>query len=323
MRALLIRFSSLGDVILVSSLLRPLRERGIEIELLTFKPFGELFYNQPGLKKVIEVEKEELRSLEGIKKLGERLKGYDFALDLHNTLRTRILKSSLNFPVYTYRKRSILRRLMVLFKPFKAKWLFVPELYGEVLKKVGIEEKKFRPELKVDKEALKRVKELVKGKTVVIAPGARWESKAYPIEKFCKVSEILTNKGYRVIAVGGKEEKDKGEELKKFGALNLCGELSLRESLALISLTKGVISNDSAVVHMARAVKTPVLSIFGPTHPALGFAPYEDEGRALTLNLPCSPCSLHGKTRCKERKCFKIPPERVVKEFEEILRGRS
>ena len=77
----------------------------------------------------------------------------------------------------------------------------------------------------------------------------------------------------------------------------------------------GVVSNDSAALHMGRAVKVPVLAIFGPTHPAFGFAPYEDEGVAVTRNLPCSPCSVHGKTRCKRRECFDIPPEEIAVKF--------
>ncbi|WP_456342920.1 glycosyltransferase family 9 protein [Thermovibrio sp.] len=322
MRALIIRLSSLGDVILVSSVLPALKEKGWEVELLTFKPFGELFKNQPFLKRVIEVEKEELTGLKRIKKFTRKLEGFDAAFDLHDTLRTKILRHYLGFPVYTYRKRSFLRRVITIFKPFKAKWLFVPELYAEVFRKVEVEIKNPRPYLKVDGEALRKVGKKIKGlkNPVAVAPGARWEGKAYPIERFKKVAELLVKEGFTPIAVGGREEREKGKALEEAGAVNLCGELSLKESLALISLCRGVISNDSAVVHMARAVKTPVLSIYGPTHPAFGFAPYPDEGKALTLNLPCSPCSIHGKTRCRERKCFEIPPERVVEELKGVIK---
>ena len=131
---------------------------------------------------------------------------------------------------------------------------------------------------------------------------------------------MLKKLDFSVVVVGGKGERELGNYFKeKAEAVNLCGKLSLRESLAVISLSTGVISNDSAVVHMARAVKTPVLAIFGPTHPALGFAPYPDEGIALTRNLPCSPCSVHGKTRCRKQRCFDIPPEEIVDRFTSLL----
>ncbi len=322
MRILVIRLSSLGDVILTSSVFPELKKRGIEADLLTFKPFGELFKDQPFINRVIEVEKEKLKGLKEIRELAESLTGYEFAFDLHDVLKTKILRHFLKCKVFAYRKRGVLRRLMTVFKPLKAKWLFVPKLYAEPFEKIGVKIENPRPFLKVDESSLKKVQELLpKGKELVaLAPGARWPNKEYPLESFKRISELLGEKGFKVVVVGGEKDREKGEVLKEAGALNLCGELSLKESLALISRCKLVISNDSAVVHMARAVKTKVLALFGPTHPAFGFAPFKEEGKALTLNLPCCPCSLHGKrVRCKERKCFKIPPEEVVKEGLKLL----
>jgi ADP-heptose:LPS heptosyltransferase len=324
MRLLLIRFSSLGDVILTSSVLPFLYKEGFKVELLTFKPFGELFRNHPHVSRVIEVSREELRGISQIRELAKELKGYQLGIDLHCVLRSRLLRFYLPFKTIGYPKRSSLRRLMVVFKPFKAKWLFVPELYGEAVRKLGIKVTNPRPYLKVDRNSLERVREfLPKEDFLVIAPGARWESKSYPIEGFKELTKILTRNGFQVVAVGGKGEFEKGREIEKAGGVNLCGKLSLTESLAAISLSRGVVANDSAVVHMARSVKKPVVAIFGPTHPAFGFAPAPDEGRALTLNLPCSPCSLHGRTKCKERKCFKIPPERVATELLSTVRRRG
>jgi len=322
MRILVIRLSSLGDVILTSSVFPELKKRGIKADLLTFKPFGELFKGQPFINRVIEVEKEELKGLKEIRKLAESLTDYDFAFDLHDVLRTKILRHFLKCKIFTYRKRGLLRRLMTVFKPLKAKWLFVPKLYAEPFKKIGVEIENPRPYLKVDRQSLKKVEKLLpKGKEVVVlAPGARWPNKEYPIERFKRITELLHKEGFKVVALGGEKERGKGKVLEETGALNLCGELSLKESLALISKCNLVISNDSAAVHMARAVRTKVLALFGPTHPAFGFAPFKDEGKALTLNLPCCPCSLHGKrVRCKEKRCFKIPPEKVVKEGLKLL----
>ncbi len=322
MRILVIRLSSLGDVILTSSVLSELKERGIKADLLTFKPFGELFKDQPFINRVIEVKKEELKGLKEIRELAENLRDYDFAFDLHDVLRTKLLRHFLKCKVFTYKKRGLLRRLMTVFKPLKAKWLFVPHLYAEPFKEIGIKIENPRPYLKVDGKSLKRVEELLpKGRELVaLAPGARWPNKEYPLERFKRISELLIKEGFKVVAVGGEKEREKGKILEETGAINLCGELSLKESLALISKCSLVISNDSGVVHMARAVKTKVLALFGPTHPAFGFAPFKEEGKALTLNLPCSPCSLHGKkVRCRERVCFKIPPEEVVKEGMKLL----
>lgn len=320
MKVLLVRLSSLGDVILVSSVLSPLKKRGIDVDLLTYRPFGNIFKGDERLRNVIEIDRESLKNLSSIRALAKLFKPYDYGFDLHGTIKTRILSNFLSFPIFRYDKNSILRRLMVVFKPFKSRWLYVPEMYSQVFKKIGIEIKNPRPELPVSSQELEKAKAVVPWKRfAVIAPGARWKSKRYPAEKFKRVVELLNSMGIKSVIVGGKEEENIGNSLSsETGAINLCGKLSIRESLAVVSLSIGVISNDSAVVHMARAVKRPVVAIFGPTHPAFGFAPYPDEGVAITRNLPCSPCSLHGKTNCKSRKCFEIPPETVASKLLEF-----
>ncbi len=323
MRLLLIRFSSLGDVILTSSLLSPLWEKGISVDLLTFKPYGEVFKGDKRLRNVFQIERETLRSLPSLKLLAEKIdtQNYDYIVDLHKNLRTFFLKRLSKTPWVTFKKKSFLRRLMVLFKPFKAKWLYVPSLYAETLSKLGIEIENPTPYIPVTEEETKKIRKLLPASPfIVVAPGARWEGKMYPIKKFREVAEHLKKSGYSVIAIGGKEDLKLGEEITRNIGINLCGKLSLRESLTVVKLSKGVISNDSAAVHMARAVKTPVVAIFGPTHPAFGFAPSEEEGKVLTLNLPCSPCSLHGRTTCKERKCFDIPPERIVEKMLSLIK---
>ena len=325
MKILIIRFSSLGDVILTSSVFEALNKEGIKIHFLTLKNWEELYKNDLRIDKLITVEKEKIKTLNGIKKLSQDLnrENYDYVVDLHNTLKTRILSLFLKSKTVTYKKSSLLRRLMLTFKPFKAKWLFVPELYAETFKKLGIKIKNPRPSIPLTKEEIEKALRISpKEPFIVIAPGAKWKTKRYPIEKFVEVAKLLKEKGFQTVSIGGKEEQDLGKILnQKAQTINLCGKLSIRESLSVIRISKGVISNDSAVTHMARAVKTKVLTLFGPTHPAFGFAPAEDEGKAITLNLPCSPCSLHGKTRCKKQVCFEIPPEKVVEEMMTLVPG--
>ena len=319
MKALVVRLSSLGDVILTTSVLPALKEAGYEVHFLTFRPFGEVLRGQPFVDRVIEVEKEKLRGFSRIRDFARELPPFDVGFDLHDVLRTKVLRKFFPFRFYVYPKKAFLRRLMVVFKPFKSRWLYVPELYAEALKKAGIEIKNPRPYLFIDERLKKRVSPLVPENAFVVAPGARWKTKRYPIERFGKVVELLKKRGFSPVVVGGKEEEEAGRFLEIKGAISLCGKLSIMESVAAISLSLGVISNDSAVVHMARAVKKPVVAIFGPTHPAFGFAPYPDEGAPLTRNLPCSPCSLHGKTRCREQKCFEIEPETVVEKFTSLI----
>jgi len=156
MKVLIIRLSSLGDVILVSSILSPLKRAGVKVDLLTYVPFGELYRKDNRISRIIEVEKKHLKGPSAIRKLSEKLSSYDCVFDLHATLKTRLLTRHLPFPVYTYKKHSILRRLMTVFKPLKAKWLYDPELYAEPFKKIGITIENPRPEIPVLPEEKKK-----------------------------------------------------------------------------------------------------------------------------------------------------------------------
>jgi ADP-heptose:LPS heptosyltransferase len=322
MRALIIRFSSLGDVVLVSTVLEPLRSAGAKVELLTYRSYSHVYKGDRRVR-VVGIDKKELKNPAFFKKLVQNLESYDCIFDLHANLKSRLLTFTSRVPVYRYKKMALLRRLMVVFKPFKAKWLRVPELYAEPLRKAGIRCENPRPFIPVSPSEKEEVSRFVPSAPVaVVAPGARWQGKIYPINHFAGIVNLLHQRGFSTVVVGSKDDIHLGNYLHTYcGSVNLCGRLTLREVLAVIALSAVVISNDSAVVHMARAVKTPVVVIFGPTHPAFGFAPYPDEGVAITKNLPCSPCSLHGRTSCRHRRCLEIPPEEVGKVALSIAKG--
>ena len=316
---LIIRLSSLGDVILVSSVLDSLYKR-FHIDILTYGEYANIFAYDKRVRKVLSAKKTDFKSISSIKSLAFSLNGknYDYVFDLHATLKTHLLSFFLKPKVFRYNKRVLLRRLMVLFKPFKSKWLYVPDLYADVFKNVNVNIKNPRPRIflpKVNAENL-----IPKKPFVVISPGARWETKRYPLGRFVGLGRIFLKDGFNVVAIGGRGEEELGKPFEYAGMFNLVGKLSVLESMAVMREASCVISNDSANVHMARGVKTPVISIFGPTHPAFGFAPFSDEGRAITLNLPCSPCSLHGRTRCKRQRCFDIDEEFIKTEAIEVMK---
>jgi len=321
----LIRFSSLGDVVLTSAVVEPLVKNGFEVELLTYTPYGELFSEDKRVS-VIEVAKEEVKgNLKGlIKRLNRR--GYHAILDLHANLKSFLIRNLVSAEVKeVYKKRSLQRRFCVFLNRFgwadslKRKTFNVVEAYARTLGVLGIEVKLPRPFIGVNassaEETLKRFN-LQAGSYVVLGVGARYKKKEYP--HFEELSKLLTARGFSVVLIGDRRDYEKTKHFK--GVLNLCGKLSLLESLHVLKGARLYVGNDSGATHMARAVKTPVAVIYGGTHPCLGFAPFPDEGVVITRNLKCSPCDIHGKGDCKRNfECLNISPQRVLEEVEKFL----
>ncbi|WP_333784238.1 glycosyltransferase family 9 protein [Thermocrinis sp.] len=296
-KALIIRFSSLGDVVLTSCLFQPLIDRSYKPYLLTHPPYGEIFKDDPRVE-VIELRKDEL-----FKNL-ERLKGFDLYLDMHKNLKTLLLKLILGGTWKSYSKESIRRRLAIKFKAFRTPYSVV----DSYLRAIG--EKGYRPSIVLSEDRLNRLKQTYGEGFVAISSGARYKKKRYPY--FVKVAEKLRKKGIRVVFVGAQGECDGVED-----AENLCGKLSLIDTAGIIKLAKIFVGNDSGLLHIARAVKTKAVQIYGGTHPTLGFSLFPEEGKVIIKNLPCQPCTLHGKGECKYKtyECLEIPPEIVVDEI--------
>ena len=129
--------------------------------------------------------------------------------------------------------------------------------------------------------------------------------------------KLIQEEQIKVILIGSADDRKLAEYISsvmELKPINACGELSLLESAALISKARLVLSNDSAPTHMAVAMRTPVVTIFGSTVPEFGFYPY-GEGNAIIQNqLYCRPCGIHGRNRCPEKhfRCMKEIPAAEV-----------
>lgn len=305
----------MGDTILASSVIQPLWEAGFSVDFLTFKPFDQIFEKDYRLSRVIVVEKHQLKSLIGIIKFTKSLGEYDYILDLHKNLRTFLISLFTDGKTVRYNKRSLSRRLYRLSPDFN-----VVYAYLDTLKKLGIQNpRKYRPKVILSEEEMKKAAELVPNRFITIGTGARYKNKIYPY--YHKVAEILLSTGRDVVLVGSNEDRESDKNIYNSRVVDLRGRISLRETMAVISKADLTISNDSAVAHMSRAVSTPVLMVYGATHPYLGFAPVEDEGKFIFKNLPCQPCDIHGKGECKRRDlaCLNlISPEEIAQQAIEM-----
>jgi len=188
--------------------------------------------------------------------------------------------------------------------------------YLRCLKPLGIATARDRPRLFIspqDKsfggEFVSRQEFEANGPLVGLHPGARWPAKRWPAERFVQVADRLAvERDARVLVFAGPGEEPLVRDIARgIGPSAVPVErLSLRQSMAVVSRCDLFITNDSGPMHLATALDVPVAAIFGPTHPALGFWPLGDNDIALTADLDCSPCTLHGKKKCsRDRTCLK------------------
>ncbi|HZK75738.1 MAG TPA: glycosyltransferase family 9 protein [Candidatus Kapabacteria bacterium] len=140
-------------------------------------------------------------------------------------------------------------------------------------------------------------------KTVTLAPGSAWKTKKWGDGKFLHLSLELTKRGFGVVVIGGSEEMNISSEIKAKSPpgsiLDLAGKVPFLSSMSAIARSSLLVANDSAPTHAAVAVGTKVLTVFGPTIPAFGFAPPEGSGEVIELpDLWCRPCAPHGSHTC-------------------------
>ena len=186
-----------------------------------------------------------------------------------------------------------------------------------------------RPDLFPSKDDFSIVKKLIYDKIkknekfVSIAPGSVWQTKRWPSPHYKKLIEILRDHGIKAILIGGKEDNEICKKLTLSNTINLAGKVTLLQSAAAISISNAIVTNDSAPLHIASAMNTPTVAIFGSTTPYLGFGPLADKSIIIENNdIKCRPCGRHGKTKCKQEhyKCMKeITPDRVFNELLKII----
>ncbi len=160
-------------------------------------------------------------------------------------------------------------------------------------------------------------------RTVAIAPGAVWNTKRYPVERFSEAAKTLSESGFSIVTIGGNADIGLCEFVAtSSGGISLAGKLSPRESAAVISRCQLLITNDSAPLHLAQAVGTPTLAIFGATIPEFGFGPQGQYDRVLGIDISCRPCAIHGGPKCPQKhfRCMlDLQPELVAKTAIDML----
>jgi heptosyltransferase-2 len=325
-----LRLSSLGDTVLVTPILRALKRRFPEshLSLMVKKEYGPVFLNNPHVDRRIELDAQgPHKGLLGLHRFitQNKTQEYDLFLDLHDTLRSRLITMA----VRARRKKRYGKRHWQRWAMVHLKWLPVAsrhavDLYFDPLKSLGIESADRRPEIFLTSGEIRQARELLEkaglhdnGRIVGIHVGAWSQTKRWLPEYFSTVMTSLSKGGCQFVLFGTEEDESFLQAVGNGLAHRpvAFSQLPLRQLMALIDRCDVLLCHDSGPMHLAVARKVPVVALFGPTHPNLGFWPLGDGDIIKRADAECSPCSLHGTKPCRrERKvCMEeILPEGVT-----------
>lgn len=298
-RILIIRFSSIGDIVLTTPVVRNLRTAFPEadIRFVTKRQFSDLVEHNPHLNGVFYLD-------ENLKQLADELKSFqpDLVVDLHHNLRTRILKSLVGGKWVAFRKLNVEKWLKVNLKVDRLPKTHIVDRYLQTVKDFGVDNDGKELDFFFPEDfTAPQVPERLKGGFVAVVVGAKFKTKQLPE---AKLTEICNGVSLPILLIGGPEDASLGEAIsaKSNGTVvNGCGQFSLLESAWMIKQSELVVTHDTGMMHIAAAFKKKIISVWGNTIPEFGMHPYLPDASSFISQvegLSCRPCSKIGFDKC-------------------------
>lgn len=313
-KVLLIRFSSIGDIVLTSPVVRCLKEQlGAEVHFLTKKAYRGIVDTNPNIDKVYALPE---RFGELIRELKEEK--YDAIVDLHHNLRSwRVKRGLRGTPSFAFDKLNLEKWLLVNFRINRLPGVHIVDRYLAAAAPLGVvndgkgldyfippgQEVALRDlvhEFSLEKETREC---LLEGRFLAFVIGAAHATKRLPVHKIVSICRKIR---LPVLLLGGLDDQQTGDAIvTAAGAhvLNGCGKFSLHQSASLVRQALRVITHDTGLMHIAAAFRKDIISVWGNTIPEFGMAPYYPEGIwantcVQVSGLPCRPCSKIGFQKC-------------------------
>lgn len=328
MKFLIIRFSSIGDIVLTTPVIRCLKKQvpGAEVHFLTKQSFGTIVENNPYIDKVHLLGHSWETVVHELKQ-----ENYDYIIDLHHNLRTLRLKKDLGIKSFPFNKLNIQKWIYT-----NLKWNMMPDVhivdrYMKTVESFGVVN---------DNEGLDYfipAKDEVKQEDIPVSHhlgyiglviGAAHNTKKLPVEK---LKELCSKIAHPIILLGGKEDNENAIEIASVDSIkiyNACGKFNLNESADLVRKSKLIITHDTGLMHIAAAFKKKIISVWGNTVPEFGMYPYYGKDQIPNLKfeirgLRCRPCSKIGYAKCPRGhfKCMRqISADAVVETARQFLK---
>ncbi len=320
-KVLIIRLSSLGDVLLTTPVVRSLKKQfpNLVIDFLVREQYKDAIYNNPYIQSIIPVSRDY-----SVKNLRKTLShnNYDLVIDLQNNLRSRRISRAIASQVLRFSKPALNKMLLVKFKINRFnKIISIPERYANSVPSLILDENGL--EYFGDEEETATLKNEIN--YIGFCPGSRHKTKMWPEQYFIELGKKLTNSGSQIVLFGGKDDIEVCTLISNQipNSINLANNNNLSKMAIDMRKCKAIICNDSGLMHFALAVNIPVIAIFGSTVKEFGFAPFRGKNIVLENNLlSCRPCSHIGLDKCPKKhfKCMlEIDPELVFNKTLEII----
>ncbi|MFM1875358.1 MAG: hypothetical protein RL266_1095 [Bacteroidota bacterium] len=321
-RILIIRFSSIGDIVLTSPVARAVRAKfpHADIRFVTKAQYRELVEPNPYISGQFYLEND-------LKTLARELRRFrpDVVIDLHHNLRTGILKSQVGGKWFAFNKLNVEKWLKVNLKVDKLPDVHIVERYMETVSTLGVENDGngldfFFP----DGFLPPSVPEGLENGFVAVVVGAKQATKQLPEYKLV---ELCNGIDRPILLIGGKEDADRGEAIRQKASgkvVNGCGRYPLLQSAWLIQQAQLVITHDTGMMHIAAAFNKRIISIWGNTIPEFGMYPYLPQGGESFISevndLNCRPCSKIGHAKCPKGH-FKCMEEQNISKIIQHVRA--
>ncbi|WP_256012391.1 glycosyltransferase family 9 protein [Desertivirga xinjiangensis] len=298
MKILIIRFSSIGDIVLTTPAIRCIKQQipACEVHFLTKSSFHTVLANNPYIDKLHFLKKPLAVTLDDL-----RAEHFDYVIDLHNNIRTRIIKFKLGVKSSAFDKLNFRKWLLVNLKVDIMPEKHIVDRYIETASFLGV---------KNDGKGLDYFLEEEHDLTVLLPQshqqytglviGAQHATKRLPTHKLIEVCQRIKSP---VVLLGGKEDKERGAEIASASGVHVfngCGKFTLDQSAFLVREAQLIITHDTGLMHIAAAFDKPITSVWGNTVPQLGMYPYKTGQLKIAevKGLSCRPCSKIGYKKC-------------------------
>jgi len=301
---LIIRFSSIGDIVLTSPVVRCLKSqvKNAEVHFVTKSRYALLVNSNPYIDKVHLLG-------DSMGELKARLKkeNFDFVVDLHKNFRSNRVRRFLKVPSYAFKKLNIEKYLYVNFKINRLPENHIVDRNLETLKDFDVKNDNLGLDFFIpagqefDKNLLP---DFFRKGYIAFVIGGTWNTKKLPVHK---VADICNSISFPVILLGGRNEQEQGAhiaELTHQNVLDMTGKITLYQSASLVRDAQLVLTNDTGLMHIAAAFKKKILSFWGNTVPVFGMYPYMADPASERMEvegLTCRPCSKIGYRKCPNK----------------------